>query len=338
MDFYFKLKGDDKDYPVFNYGAESVLRYSNNLDEKKIEYLEGALGQYVKHIIEKQRGHIRMPGEKGLNFNDIKRSNFYHRIEKRINLLKRVGVDHKVFNSYKDVMNSLEEANKKYIRQEANKIIDLYGCDLSKILIHAEKLKIIDKRILYLEWVKKEFKKIKEGWSENWGIKFLNDIDLEIEFINKIKTIESSKVKQPSKIVSDSQKILWKQDISVLSKLFEKLFKIGFTENVDSKLHLYFRTETELNKKYKNSIKFKPISWKKEIKDLAFLIEKLIEFGFVAKTKDINKLFAQHFSWKGSEIKPSQLADLKSKIKNPNVDLNPSEEIKDIVEKLKNKN
>jgi len=89
-------------------------------------------------------------------------------------------------------------------------------------------------------------------------------------------------------------------------------------------------------------VSIEKIIWKKEKKDLAFLIDELINIGFIAGNKTINKLISKHFIYENpenqiiSEINPNEIADLKSKIKNKNYPLSPSDEIKEIILKTKN--
>jgi len=85
------------------------------------------------------------------------------------------------------------------------------------------------------------------------------------------------------------------------------------------------------------NINIEKLTWKKDRKDLAYLIDELIRNGFIAENKNINKLIAQHFSYNDFEIKPTEIADLKSKIKNITYPLNPSKEIEEIITKAKNR-
>lgn len=77
------------------------------------------------------------------------------------------------------------------------------------------------------------------------------------------------------------------------------------------------------------------IQWKQNLTDLVFLFDELIRLGFITNYKNINKLIANHFTGKNSEIKPNEIADLRSKLKNKNYPLNPSEAISDIGKKLR---
>mgnify|MGYP001454535208 CR=1 FL=1 len=79
---------------------------------------------------------------------------------------------------------------------------------------------------------------------------------------------------------------------------------------------------------------FSKIHWKENLKDLVFLFDELVRLGFIANHNNINKLIANHFTGKNSEIKPNEIADLRSKLKKKYISLYPSEPIKDIVEKL----
>jgi len=177
-----------------------------------------------------------------------------------------------------------------------------------------------------------------KGKKEN--IKEKNHYEI-LEIVKKLKTKDKFKkyfeieYSIDSKIVFIGISLLsgFLKDIQSFKKSLEKKYDFTIDEDILSKSDIIKKSNVE------NVDKF---IWKRDRKDLAFLIEKLIDLGFLAKYRNINKLISQHFIYENpknkslTNIDPDEIRDLKSKVKNDTYPLYPSEEIVDILTKTTN--
>lgn len=199
-DLYFKLTGDNRDYPTFQFNSEKVLDYSNDLEKGKIKYLETILNNYCIHIADKFKDHSTSFPETFEKIKSvdqiIKESKFYKEIAKRIGQLKKFGEEVIINNSFDKAIERISKLHQEGIKKKRKEMLspkNIFKFDFAKVQKYCYELESIDERILYLEYVKKEYLNSKNSLDFD----FTGEITFNQKIINEISYLKN--IKSPSK-------------------------------------------------------------------------------------------------------------------------------------------
>ncbi len=113
----------------------------------------------------------------------------------------------------------------------------------------------------------------------------------------------------------------------------EAYFGPSFAEKIKNEKR-YLEKELKLKNPYKAE-GYDKIVWAKNRQDFAPLFDLLMQLGFITFRRNKWEMLCNHFTWNDGEMKPEQLKDALSNIKNKPETHQLSDEIKFIIDNIK---
>jgi hypothetical protein len=225
------LKGEQ--YPNFNYNIKQIKEYFLDLEVNQIEYLKDILKQYKNHLLEKfshSYPPMPVPGTPyKTDLQIITESPFYMEIERWIK--EYPGIVWSV-ESYAEFLEDMKKHEKRYNRHKRGLVKDVYGFDFEKIKEHGNKIEDLKERLLYYEYVNKEYiqnKKFTIDIENPKDSRLDEKIKAEIEFLKL--TISNVKPSESVTLSANDEKDIFPERVRFVGTNIEMIFKSQYVVN-----------------------------------------------------------------------------------------------------------
>lgn len=222
-----------EDHKLFDFQIRKIIDYINLLKDEKVAYLEWLKSEYISYVLRRNKWKIKR-GELDVKtvFKEIYDSTLFSKIDVYINALMR----------HPEMVLQYDEnaVHKKLLRQLRNKYFEkemsVMKFNFSDIKAYANNIGDNNKKILYLEYVKKEARQNKYLFFKQTVLdNLIDEINIEIEFLNISLNYSEKPETDKAQLSKNTNlvKLRWQKDNVLLPYLFDVLFNEGFLDEKD---------------------------------------------------------------------------------------------------------
>lgn len=220
-----------KDYPVFDFNTDEIIKFSHTLKKDKFSYLEWIRLKrmyYFKEVLYPKLRRAKVDEK-------IKRDELYQELTRMMITMKRHP------ESEKEIImknNNSPTDRKSELYWDENGFCEF---SLNAIKENAKKEENTKSAVIYLLRIKKEAMQLKNLMAKSdYNKSFFSQLDIEISFYKEKQKIENEAISiQPSDetSVSEPQKepirLHWQSDDVLIPYLMKSMFDEGFINNAD---------------------------------------------------------------------------------------------------------